>query len=110
MAVGDLDAGTAAELGILLRDTTRVVEAICQPEQTYVSLWSHAAASPGTARKHLHFVVQPVTAALVVQYGGLRSEQLQARIMASGEGPAVAEVERFCDQARALFLVIRPGR
>jgi hypothetical protein len=51
----------------------RVVEALCQPEQTYVSLWSHGA---GT-RKHLHIAVQPVTAAVVARYGGLRSEQLR---------------------------------
>jgi ATP adenylyltransferase len=98
-AVVDLDASAAAELGPVLRDTARVVEALCHPEQTYVCLWSHGAA----ARKHLHFVVQPVTAAVVARYGGLRSEQLQARMLASGDMPDSSDIQRFCDQARELF-------
>jgi diadenosine tetraphosphate (Ap4A) HIT family hydrolase len=74
VAVADLGDTAVAELGPVLRDTARVVEALCQPEQTYVSLWSHGAA----VRKHLHIAVQPVTAAVVARYGDLRSEQLQA--------------------------------
>jgi ATP adenylyltransferase len=31
-----------ADHGPLLRDTARVVETLRQPEQTYVSSWSHA--------------------------------------------------------------------
>ena len=99
VAMADLDDRAAAELGALLRDTARVVEALCRPEQTYVSLWSHG---PGT-RKHLHLVVQPVTAALMERFGGARSEQLQARMLASGEVPAVEDVERFCARARDQF-------
>jgi len=99
VAVADLDDSAAAELGPLLRDTTRVVEALCQPEQTYVCLWSHGA----SARKHLHIAVQPVTAAVVARYDGLRSEKLQARMMASGDEPDAAAVQQFCDQARELF-------
>jgi hypothetical protein len=44
-----------------------------------------------------------VTTALVAQYGGLRSEQLQARLMTSAEPPDPAEVERFCADARQRF-------
>lgn len=99
VAIADLDGTAVVELGPLLRDAARVVEAICQPEQTYVSLWSHG---PGT-RKHLHIVVQPVTAAVVARYGGVRSEQLQARMLAGGDEPDIADVERFCDRARELF-------
>jgi len=102
VAVSDLDDAAAAELGPVLRDTARVVEALCRPEQTYVSLWSHGA---GT-RKHLHIAVQPVTAAVVARYGGLRSEQLQARMLASGDEPGLADVERFCHQAREQFQAI----
>jgi ATP adenylyltransferase len=102
-AVVDLDNDAVTELGPVLRDTARVVETLCQPEQTYVCLWSHGA---GT-RKHLHFAVQPVTAAVVAQYGGLRSEQLQARMLASGDEPDVADVERFCEQARQLFRAVK---
>jgi diadenosine tetraphosphate (Ap4A) HIT family hydrolase len=101
-AVADLDDRAAAELGPVLRGTARVVQALCQPEQTYVCLWSHGAGM----RKHLHFAVQPVTAELVARYGGLRSEQLQARMMACTDEPDVADVERFCQQARQVFRAI----
>ena len=99
VAVADLDDMAVVELGPVLRDTARVVEAICHPEQTYVCLWSHGRG----VRKHLHIAVQPVTAAVVARYGGLRSEQLQARMLASGDEPDLAGVERFCEQARDLF-------
>ena len=90
----------------MLRDAARVVEALCEPEQTYVCLWSHGA----EACKHLHFAVQPVTAAVVARYGGLRSERLQARMLASGDELDVAEVERFCERAGELFRAIgRPA-
>jgi ATP adenylyltransferase len=102
VAVADLDDAAVAEFGLVLRDTARVVEALCRPEQTCVSLWSHGA----SARKHLHVAVQPVTTAVVVRYGGLRSEQLQARMLASGDEPAIADVERFCERARELFQTI----
>jgi ATP adenylyltransferase len=99
VAVADLDETAVLELGPVLRDTARVVEALCQPEQTYVCLWSHGA----EARKHLHFAIQPVTAAVVARYEGLRSERLQARMLVSGDEPDIAEVERFCARARELF-------
>lgn len=102
VAVCDLDDAAAAELGPVLRDTARVVEALCQPEQTYVSLWSHGAG----VRKHLHIAVQPVTAAVVARYGGLRSEQLQAQMLASDDVSDPADVERFCHQAREMFQMI----
>lgn len=105
-AVADLDDHAAAELGPVLRDTTRVVEALCRPEQTYVCLWSHGAGS----RKHLHFAVQPVTADVVARYGGLRSERLQAAMLAAGEEPGIADVERFCDRAREQFRAINGSR
>ena len=53
--------------------------------------------------RHLHILVQPVTTALVAQYGGLRSEQLQVKIMTTGEPPEDAEVEKFCADARQRF-------
>jgi len=42
-------------------------------------------------------------ALLVSRYGGLRSERLQAAMLASGDEPGAADVERFCDQARQAF-------
>jgi ATP adenylyltransferase len=106
VAVADLDDAAALDLGPVLRATARVVEALCQPEQTYVCLWSHGV----DARKHLHFAVQPVTAAVLTRYGGVRAEELQARMLASGDEPDAAEVGRFCERARELFQVIAwPG-
>jgi ATP adenylyltransferase len=102
VAMADLDDDAAAELGPLLRATARVVEVICEPEQTYVCVWSHGR----TERRHLHILVQPATAALVAQYGGLRSEQLQVKIMTTHEPPAPAEVERFCAEARRRFAAL----
>lgn len=97
--ISDLDEPCAAELGVLIRDTARVVETICRPEQTYVCMWSHGRSE----RKHLHILVQPVTSALVAQYGGLRGEQLQAKMLTTGELLAPEEVERFCVDARRHF-------
>ena len=106
VAVADLDDAAALDLGPVLHAAARVVEALCEPEQTYVCLWSHGP----DARKHLHFAVQPVTAAVVARHGGLRAEQLQARMLASGDRPDAADVEQFCERARELFGVIAlPG-
>jgi len=102
VAVSDLSSEAAAELGPLLRATARVVETICHPEQTYVCLWSHGE----RARRHLHIAVQPVTAEVVAKYGGLRSEQLQARMMSGGESSSVAEVVEFCRHAKSEFTLV----
>ena len=105
VAVADLDDLAAAELGPLLRDTARIAEAICQPEQTYVCVWSHGRAE----RRHLHILVQPITTAVVTQYGGLRSEQLQARMLKTAPPLDAAAVEPFCAAARRLFDALGPG-
>jgi ATP adenylyltransferase len=105
VAVAELDDVAVAELGPLLRDTARVIEAISRPEQTYVCVWSHGR----TERRHLHILVQPVTTELIARYGGLRSEKLQAQLMTTGEPPDVRDVERFCDDARQRFAVLRTG-
>jgi hypothetical protein len=65
-------------------------------------MWSHGR----DARKHLHIAVQPVTAEVRARYGGLRSEQLQARMLADGDEPDITEVEQFCERARELFRAI----
>jgi hypothetical protein len=96
---GGKTAVRTVKRGPLLRDAARVVEAICRPEQTYVCVWSHGQ----TERRHLHILAQPVTTALVAQYGGLRSEQLQVRLMTTAEPPDPAELERFCTDARQRF-------
>jgi diadenosine tetraphosphate (Ap4A) HIT family hydrolase len=100
VAVSDLADDAAQELGPLLRRCARLLEALCEPEQVYVCLWSHGESKE---RKHLHFVVQPVTSEVVSEYGGLRSEMLQATMMRTGTAPPVADVEAFCDKARDWF-------
>jgi ATP adenylyltransferase len=102
VAVAELDDIAAAELGPLLRDAARIAEALCQPEQTYVCVWSHGR----TERRHLHILVQPATTAVVGQYGGLRSEQLQARMLKTAEPLQADEVERFCLEARQRFAAL----
>lgn len=71
-------------MGPLLRDTARVVEAVCRPEQTSVCLWSHGPA----ARRHLHVAVQPVTAELVARYGGCSPRSSASRAGVSDLGKA----------------------
>jgi hypothetical protein len=104
MAIAELDDTRAAELGPLLRDTACVVKTLCRPEQIYVCMWSHGR----DARRHLHIAIQPVTAEVRARYGGLRSEQLQARMLADGDELDITEVEQFCERARELFRAMRP--
>jgi ATP adenylyltransferase len=101
VAMADLDDDATAEIGPLLRRTARVVEVILEPEQTYVASWAHGERE----RKHLHIAVQPVTSEVVAEFGGARSEQLQARMLAAGLEPDRADIEQFCDRARAEFRV-----
>jgi ATP adenylyltransferase len=99
VAVSELDERAADELGPVLRTTAKVVDELCRPEQVYVCLWSHGESE----RKHLHFVVQPVTSDLVRSYGGLRSEQLQAMMFRTGTEPPAEQVAAFCAEVRAWF-------
>jgi hypothetical protein len=46
------------------------------------------------------------TDCLTLRYGGLRGERLQARMLADGDEPCTADVERFCGQARELFITM----
>ncbi len=99
VAVAGLTVEAADELGPLLRRTAQVVDAILEPEQTYVSSWAHGE----HGRKHLHIVVQPVTTVTVEEYAGARSEQLQAKMLLSGKDPDPHEVEEFCQLAARRF-------
>jgi diadenosine tetraphosphate (Ap4A) HIT family hydrolase len=96
--VADLEAAEAAELGPLLRRTSDVVTKLTRPEQVYVTLWSHMGAVP----VHIHFVVQPVTRALMDELGvhGLR---LQVAMFDRREPPAPDQASSFAERARALF-------
>jgi diadenosine tetraphosphate (Ap4A) HIT family hydrolase len=96
--VDDLTPEEAAELGPLLRTASAVVTELLHPEQVYVCLWSHADGLPG----HIHFVVQPVTRETMETYGAF-GPGLQVAMFEAGEGLPDAEVEAFCERARAAW-------
>jgi diadenosine tetraphosphate (Ap4A) HIT family hydrolase len=97
-AVADLTEDEAAALGPLLRRATQVVTELIAPEQTYVTLWSHAGGVP----VHIHFVIQPITVELM-QAHGVYGPTLQVAMFEAGELPAEPEVEVFAERARVLF-------
>src|SRR4029077_5166603 len=80
--VADLTAEETAELGPLLRTAAAVVTELLQPEQVYVCLWSHAGAGGGPG--HLHFVIQPVSRALMDRYEA-KGPSLQVAMFQAGE-------------------------
>jgi diadenosine tetraphosphate (Ap4A) HIT family hydrolase len=98
LAVADLSADEAAELGPLLQRTARVVRDVTQPSQVYVCLWSHMDRQPG----HIHFVVQPVTEELMARHD-LHGPHLQVALFAANEPPDESEAAAFADAARALW-------
>lgn len=98
-AIAELTVDEAAELGLVLRRTSDVVSQLCDPEQVYACLWSHAGRRPG----HIHFVVQPATRELIDAHGGAYGPALQVAMFEAAQSPDEAAVERFADRARALF-------
>ena len=93
--VSELTSSEAAEQGALLHVCTAIVDELLSPEQTYVCLWSHAGGEPG----HLHYVVQPVSRALMDEHG-THGPRLQARMFDAGDPPPAEEVEAFAHRAR----------
>jgi diadenosine tetraphosphate (Ap4A) HIT family hydrolase len=96
--VAELTPEEAAELGPLLRTATAVVTELLRPEQVYVCLWSHAGGVPG----HIHFVVQPVSRETMDAHAAT-GPGLQVAMFQAGEDLAEAEVEAFCERARAAW-------
>jgi diadenosine tetraphosphate (Ap4A) HIT family hydrolase len=97
--VADLTEDEAPALGPLLVRATQVVTELTDPEQSYVTLWSHAGGVP----VHIHFVVQPITADLIESHGGTYGPVLQVAMFEAGAMPPEQEVEAFADRARELF-------
>ena len=97
--VSDLRPAEAAELGVLLQQTAAVVTKLEQPEQVYVTLWSHMHALPG----HIHFVVQPVTRARMEEHDGRHGLRLQVEMFDRKVEPDPAEAAAFADRARAAW-------
>lgn len=94
--VGELSADEAGELGPLLQRTAACVQELASAEQVYVCLWSHASWQPG----HIHFVIQPSGAQLRA-ISPDPGPALQMAQFAANVGPPGAEVEAFCERARA---------
>ncbi len=94
--VSDLGPTEAAELGVVLRQAADVVTTLEQPEQVYVTLWSHMDAVPG----HVHFVVQPVTRARMDEHDGRYGVLLQVEMFDRQVYPDPTEAAAFADQAR----------
>ncbi|HTS72488.1 MAG TPA: hypothetical protein VMG74_02100 [Gaiellaceae bacterium] len=84
--MSELEPEEAAELGGTLRAAAGAVDALIRPEQVYVTLWSHAGGVP----VHIHWVIQPVTRALLDSLG-LRGPHLQVAMFDRNETPAEAE-------------------
>jgi len=96
--VADLDDGESVELGPLLRLASSIVTELCDPDQVYVCLWSHKDARPG----HIHFVIEPVAREAVVA-AGATGPTYQSMVFARGTEHDAADIEEFCDRARAAF-------
>jgi diadenosine tetraphosphate (Ap4A) HIT family hydrolase len=97
--VADLEQGEEDELGGVLRMASAAVDALIQPHQVYVTLWSHHRGEPG----HVHWVVQPVTRELMASYEGLLGPYLQVAMFDRNEPPPEAEVEAIADRFRDWF-------
>ena len=97
--VADLDVVEAAELGVVLLQTAAVVSELERPEQVYVTLWSHMHGVPG----HVHFVVQPVTQALMDEHGGRHGVRLQVEMFDRGVDPDPVAAAAFAERARAAW-------
>jgi diadenosine tetraphosphate (Ap4A) HIT family hydrolase len=96
--VSKLSGSEAAELGPLLHRSAAVVDELVAPEQVYTCLWSHHGGVP----VHIHYVVQPVTRALMDEHA-TRGPALQVAMFAAGALPPEDEVALFADHARAAF-------
>jgi diadenosine tetraphosphate (Ap4A) HIT family hydrolase len=98
LRVGDLTDAEAAELGPLIRDTSRVAAELVVADQVYNCLWSHAGGTP----VHIHYVVQPVTRAQMTQFDRV-GPSLQVAMLEADRPPTAHEVEAIAVRARAAF-------
>jgi diadenosine tetraphosphate (Ap4A) HIT family hydrolase len=96
--VADLTAEEAVELGPLLQRTALVVTRLVEPDQVYLSLWSHAERKPG----HIHWVVQPVTRAVMQEFDDC-GPSLQVKMFDLDAPLDVGAVEEFAERARGLL-------
>jgi diadenosine tetraphosphate (Ap4A) HIT family hydrolase len=97
--VADLASDEAAELGSLLQQAAAVVTDLEQPEQVYITLWSHLNAVP----VHIHFVIQPVTRARMDEHDGKHGVRLQVEMFDRKVHPDQTAAATFADRARAAW-------
>jgi hypothetical protein len=82
-------------MGRLVHRATQVVTELCDPDQVYVSLWSHAGGQPG----HIHYVVQPVDQTTMRRHDS-HGPKLQLAMFEKDDLPDSAGVEAFAARAR----------
>jgi diadenosine tetraphosphate (Ap4A) HIT family hydrolase len=97
-SVADLTEAEASELGPLLRRASLAASQLADASQVYNCLWSHAGGVP----VHIHYVVQPVTAEQMAEFG-VHGPDLQVAMFASGASPDPEQVEAVAERARRLF-------
>ena len=84
---------------MVLQQAAEVVTVLEQPEQVYVTLWSHMHAVPG----HIHFVVQPVTREQMDEHEGRHGVRLQVEMFERRTSPDPVEAAAFADRARTAW-------
>jgi hypothetical protein len=75
-----------------------VLDRLLEPEQIYVCLWADAGGEPA----HLHYIVQPITRALMDRHG-VHGPRLQAAMFADGHAPPKDRFLAFAHRARLAF-------
>jgi diadenosine tetraphosphate (Ap4A) HIT family hydrolase len=99
-AVSELSDEEATALGPLLKLSSAVASELVGAEQVYNCLWSHAGGVPG----HIHYVIQPVTAAQR-EYMGCHGPDLQTAMFAAAVLPDADEVQVIAERARQMFAI-----
>jgi predicted N-acetyltransferase YhbS/diadenosine tetraphosphate (Ap4A) HIT family hydrolase len=96
--VADLNDVEARAMGPLLHRAAQVVTELCEPNQVYISLWSHAGGAPG----HIHYVVQPIATEDMDRHGA-HGPVLQVAMFEDGLAPDQAAIVDIADRARAVW-------
>jgi ATP adenylyltransferase len=97
--VADLNGAEADDLGRVLQQAASVVTAIEDPQQVYITLWSHMHAVP----QHIHFVVQPVTKARMDEHDDRHGVRLQVEMFDRKVYPDATAAAMFAQKARAAW-------
>ncbi len=101
-AVGALTSAESLELGPLLQQASAVAAELVPAEQVYNCLWSHAGGVP----VHIHYVIQPITAEQMTEYGA-RGPVLQSAMFLADVVAPRDQVELVSETARNMFSAMR---